>query len=57
MKKKINLTGVILCAGKGIRIKKMPFSQPKTLLEILGADMDFRKSSLQIKCLPTRNQV
>ena len=36
MKKKINLTGVILCAGKGIRIKKMPFSQPKTLLEILG---------------------
>ncbi len=36
MKNKINLTGVILCAGKGTRIKKMPFSQPKTLLEILG---------------------
>jgi len=36
MKKKLNLTGVILCAGKGTRIKKMPFSQPKTLLEILG---------------------
>lgn len=36
MKKKINLTGVILCAGKGTRLKKMPYTQPKTLLEVLG---------------------
>jgi len=36
MKKKINLTGVILCAGKGTRLTKIPYSQPKTLLEILG---------------------
>ncbi len=36
MNKKLNLTGVILCAGKGTRIKKLPFKKPKTLLEILG---------------------
>ncbi len=36
MKKKLKLTGVILCAGKGTRIKKLPFKKPKTLLEILG---------------------
>ena len=36
MKNKFNLTGVILCAGRGTRIKQLPFYRPKTLLEILG---------------------
>lgn len=34
--KRNKLIGVILCAGKGTRIKKLPFKKPKTLLEILG---------------------
>ena len=29
MKRISNITGVILCAGKGIRIKKLPFKKPK----------------------------
>ena len=36
MKNKSKLTGVILCAGKGTRIKKLPFKKPKTLLEVFG---------------------
>ena len=37
LKKNISkLTGVILCAGKGKRIKKLPFKKPKTLLEVFG---------------------
>ena len=36
MKNTLNLTGVILCAGKGTRIKQLLFNKPKTLLEILG---------------------
>ena len=36
MKNQSNLTGVVLCAGKGERIKQLPFNKPKALLEILG---------------------
>ena len=36
MKNTLNLTGVILCAGKGTRIKQLLFNKPKTLLEIQG---------------------
>lgn len=36
MKNISKLTGVILCAGKGKRIKKLPFRKPKTLLEVFG---------------------
>ena len=34
--KKNKLIGVILCAGKGTRIKNLVNKKPKTLLEILG---------------------
>ena len=36
MRNKLKLTGVILCAGKGTRIKKLPFNKPKALAEVLG---------------------
>jgi dTDP-glucose pyrophosphorylase len=43
MKRISNITGVILCAGKGIRIKKLPFKKPKTLLEVFGEPIIFHQ--------------